>query len=116
VRQYRKQPDVPAFRGNNQHSGRDGDAGQQQDKKASEGGSRGSSAIETGKSCAESAEDQGIKSTCADTRALYIAWQSMKKEGATWAANAINSFQGWALISKDEAGPWTLIDYFNRQK
>jgi hypothetical protein len=35
----------------------------------------------------------------------YIAWQSMKKEGATWAANAINSFHGWALISKDEAGP-----------
>jgi hypothetical protein len=32
-----------------------------------------------------------------------------EKQGATWAANAINSFHGWALISKDEAGSWTLM-------
>jgi hypothetical protein len=102
VRQYRKQPDVPAFRGNNRHSGKDGDAGQQWDKKASECGSRGGSGTETGKSCAEFAEDQGIKSRIEGIKWArvrshvrvskgvkgsfhrvksyhYVAWQSMKR-------------------------------------
>jgi hypothetical protein len=78
--------------------------------------------------CAESAEDQGIQS-----RIEGIKWARVRshvrfskkhkkffsqgekrslrrmavdeKQGATWAANAINSFHGWALISKDETGP-----------
>jgi hypothetical protein len=63
--------------GNNRHSVRDGDTGQQQDKKASEGGSRDGGGTESGKAVPNLQRIREIKSrvknkadTCAVTRVI----------------------------------------------
>jgi hypothetical protein len=72
-----EQPDVPAFRDSNRQSVRDGTAGQQQDKKASEEGSRDDSGTESGKAALNLQRIRDIESvvrnqadTCAVTRAI----------------------------------------------